>query len=344
MDIPARQRQYRFRTASQGYDLVLTDEAAVRPPGPREVLVRVRASSLNRRDLLIHRGLYPAGNRDVVVPLSDGAGEVVAVGAGVTRVREGDRVVATFFQDWLDGRPVASTGASALGGALDGMLTEHVTLHEDGVLHIPAHLSFEEAATLPCAALTAWNGLFTWGGLRAGDHVLLQGTGGVSVFGLQFAVAAGATVLLTSSDDAKLARARALGATHGVNYRTTPDWDRIALEATGGVGVHHVLEVGGVGTLQRSLAALAHGGHIAIIGGLAGFGGEIPALPMIGHSTRVSGIFVGSRAEFMRMNAFIEAHALRPVIDRVFDYAAAPAAFAHMEAGDHFGKVVIRHG
>lgn len=316
----------------------------MRPPGPREVLVRVRASSLNRRDLLIHRGLYPAGDRASVVPLSDGAGEVVAVGAGVTRVREGDRVVATFFQNWLDGRPVASTGASALGGALDGMLAEHVTLHEDGVLHIPAHLSFEEAATLPCAALTAWNGLFTWGGLRAGDHVLLQGTGGVSIFGLQFAVAAGATVLLTSSDDAKLARARALGATHGVNYRTTPDWERAALEATAGIGVHHVLEVGGVGTLQRSLAALAHGGHIAIIGGLAGFGGEIPALPMIGHSTRVSGIFVGSRAEFMRMNAFIEAHALRPVIDRVFDYAAAPAAFAHMEAGDHFGKVVIRHG
>jgi NADPH:quinone reductase-like Zn-dependent oxidoreductase len=344
MDIPARQRRYEFRKASQGYELVLTDAAAVRAPGPREVLVRVRATSLNRRDLLIHRGLYPAGDREVVVPLSDGAGEVVAVGAGVTRVREGDRVVATFFQDWLDGRPVASTGASAMGGAVDGMLAEHVTLHEDGVLHIPAHLSFEEAATLPCAALTAWNGLFTWGGLRAGDHVLLQGTGGVSIFGLQFAVAAGATVLLTSSDDAKLARAQALGATHGVNYRTTPDWDRIALEATDGVGVHHVLEVGGVGTLQRSLAALAHGGHIAIIGGLAGFGGEIPALPMIGHSTRVSGIFVGSRAEFTRMNAFIEAHALRPVIDRVFDFAAAPAAFDHMEAGDHFGKIVIRHG
>lgn len=344
MDIPARQRRYEFRRATQGYDLCLDDGAGVRPPGPREVLLRVRASSLNRRDILIHRGLYPAGDRAVVVPLSDGAGEVAAVGAGVTRTQVGDRVVATFFQDWLDGRPVASTGASAMGGAVDGMLAEYVTLHEDGVLPIPAHLSFEEAATLPCAALTAWNGLFTCGGLRAGDHVLVQGTGGVSIFGLQFAVAAGATVLLTSSSGAKLARARTLGAAHLIDYRTTPEWDRAVLEATSGVGVHHVLEVGGVGTLQRSLAALAYGGHIAIIGGLAGFGGEIPALPMIGHSTRVSGIFVGSRADFMRMNAFIDAHALRPVIDRVFDYAAAPAAFAHMEAGDHFGKIVIRHG
>jgi NADPH:quinone reductase-like Zn-dependent oxidoreductase len=344
MEIPVRQRQYQFHKGPQGYDLRLIDDVTVRAPGPHEVLVRVMASSLNRRDLLIHRGLYPIGDRDAVVPLSDGAGEVVAIGSSVTRVNCGDRVVASFFQAWLDGRPVASTGASALGGALDGMLTEYITLHETGVLQCPSHLSFEEAATLPCAALTAWNGLFTCGGLRRGDYALLQGTGGVSIFGLQFAALAGATVLLTSSSDGKLARARRLGATHLINYRTTPDWDRAALEATAGIGVHHVLEVGGIGTLQRSLAALAHGGHIAIIGGLAGFGGEIPSLPMIGHSTRVSGIFVGSRADFVQMNTFIEQHVLRPVIDRVFDYTAAPAAFEHMEAGDHFGKVVIRHG
>ena len=259
MEIPVRQRQYQFHKGPQGYDLRLIDDVTVRVPGPHEVLVRVMASSLNRRDLLIHRGLYPIGDRDAVVPLSDGAGEVVAIGSSVTRVRSGDRVVASFFQAWLDGRPVASTGASALGGALDGMLTEYITLHETGVLQCPSHLSFEEAATLPCAALTAWNGLFTCGGLRRGDYALLQGTGGVSIFGLQFAALAGATVLLTSSSDGKLARARGLGATHLINYRTTPDWDQAALEATAGIGVHHVLEVGGIGTLQRSLAALAHG-------------------------------------------------------------------------------------
>lgn len=344
MKFPTQQNQYQLFKQAQGYSLNLIEGAAVRPPGPREVLVRVRATSLNRRDIMVLRGWYPVGDRATIVPLSDGAGEVIAIGDGVTRVKTGDRVVAQFFQSWLDGRPLASTGASALGGAQDGMLSEYVTLHEDGVLHFPAHLSFDEAATLPCAALTAWNGLVTRGELRRDDHVLLQGTGGVSIFGLQFAVAHGAHAIITSSSDTKLNRARELGAKHLINYRTTPEWSPAVLAATNGVGVHHVLEVGGVGTLTQSLASLAHGGHIAIIGGLAGFGGEIPAAGMIGRSISVSGIFVGSRANFASMNAFISEHQLKPVIDRVFDFPQADAAYVYMENGNHFGKVVIRHG
>jgi len=213
MNIPNQQNQYQLFKQAQGFSLNLIEGAAVRAPGPKEVLVRVRASSLNRRDIMVLRGWYPVGDRSTVIPLSDGAGEIVAVGAGVTRVKIGDRVVAQFFQTWLDGRPTASTGASALGGAQDGMLSEYVTLNEEGVLHFPEHLSFEEAATLPCAALTAWNGLVTRGGLRTGDHILLQGTGGVSIFGLQLAVAHGAKAIITSSSDTKLTRAKILSTT-----------------------------------------------------------------------------------------------------------------------------------
>jgi len=344
MSKPTSQKQYQLVKENSGFRLERFDHAAIRSPELHEVLVRVRASSINRRDIMILRGTYPIGDRKTVVPLSDGAGDVIAVGELVTRVKRGDRVVGQFFQTWMSGRAVASTGASALGGARDGMLSEYVTLHEDGVLTFPPHLSFEEAATLPCAALTAWNGLVTRGGLRAGDFVLIQGTGGVSIFGLQFAVALGATALVTSSSTAKLDRARVLGAAHLINYRDTPGWAPVVIAATDGIGVHHVLEVGGVNTLEQSLAALAHGGHIAIIGGLGGFGGEIPAANMIGHSTRVSGIFVGSRAEFEAMNVFIDHHLLRPVIDRVFDFTDAEAAYVYMENGNHFGKVAIRHG
>lgn len=343
MNIPVSQKQYQLTRQEKAYRLELIEKAVVREPGPQEVLVRVHASSINRRDIMILRGDYPVAGREKVVPLSDGAGEVVAVGNGVTRVAPGDRVVGQFFQSWLEGRGLSSTGESALGGARDGMLAEYVTLREDGVLRYPAHLSFEEAATLPCAAVTAWNGLVTRGGLRAEDHVLLQGTGGVSIFGLQFAQAFGAQVVITSSKDDKLARARDLGASHLINYRETPDWTAAVLAATKGVGVHHVLEVGGVGTLKQSLAVLAHGGHIAIIGGLGGFGGDIPAANMIGRSMNVSGIFVGSRSDFEKMNLFIDRHRIKPVIDRVFDFADAPAAYLYMEHGNHVGKVVIRH-
>ena len=342
-NMPRSQLQYQLIRQTEGFSLQMREGAPIRLPGRNEVLVRVRATSLNRRDVGVLRGFYPVGPREALVPLSDGAGEVAAVGAGVTRFRAGDRVAAIFFQQWLAGRPSPAAAASALGGELDGMLSEYVTLHEQGLVAVPAHLSYEQAATLPCAAVTAWCGLVTRGRMQPGDHVLLQGTGGVSVFGLQFAVAAGARAWMTSSSDAKLARARQLGAVGTLNYRTTPDWGKAVQALTGGIGVHHVLEVGGQGTLPQSLAALGYGGHIALIGGLSGFGGDVPAVALIGRNAGVTGIFVGSRADFEAMNAFIAQHRLEPVIDRVFDYAEAAAAYAHMESGRHFGKIVIRH-
>jgi NADPH:quinone reductase-like Zn-dependent oxidoreductase len=254
----------------------------------------------------------------------------------------GDRVASIFFQSWLTGRPDDATGPSALGGALDGMLSQYVTLSEQGLVRVPAGYSSEEGATLPCAAVTAWNGLVTRGRMQAGDFVLLQGTGGVSVFGLQFAAAAGARPLITSSSDAKLERAKSMGAVATVNYKTTPDWEKPVRAATGGGGVHQILEVGGSGTLAKSLASLAQGGHIALIGGLAGFGGDIPAMALLVNNATVGGIYVGSRANFEAMNAFIEQHRIRPVIDRVFEFSDAAAAYEYMDTGNHFGKVVIR--
>lgn len=343
MSIPRSQLQYQLIRQAKGFSLQLREGAAIRAPGAGEVLLRVRATSLNRRDVMIRSGAYPVGAREALVPLSDGAGEVVATGPGVTRFKEGDRAAAIFFQHWLSGRPSADTGASALGGALDGMLAEYVTLSQDGLVPVPAHLSLEDAASLPCAAVTAWHGLVSRGHMRAGDTVLLQGTGGVSVFGLQFAAAAGARPVITSSSDTKLQRARQLGAVATINYKANPEWAAAVREATGGVGAHHILEVGGSGTLAQSLAAVAPGGHIAIIGGLSGFGGDIPAFALVGRNAGVTGIFVGSRADFEAMNAFMTQHGIRPVIDRVFPFAEADAAYAHMDAGSHFGKVVIRH-
>lgn len=336
------QQQYQLsRQGSGPYQLSLVT-VPVRQPKDHEVLIRVRAVSLNRRDIAIAQAAYPVGNRDRLVPLSDGAGEVAAIGPKVTRFKVSDRVVAIFFQNWLRGRPTATTPASALGGELDGMLSQYATLNEEGLVAIPAHLSFAEAATLPCAAVTAWNGLATRGGVQPGDFVLLQGTGGVSVFGLQFAAAAGGKPIITSSSDAKLARAKSLGAVATINYRTTPDWERPVRVATGGLGVHHVLEVGGESTLPKSLAALAVGGNIAIIGGLSGFGGQIPAPALIGRNASVQGIFVGSRADFEAMNAFIVQRGLKPVIDRVFEFKNAQAAYDYMATSSHFGKIVIK--
>jgi NADPH:quinone reductase-like Zn-dependent oxidoreductase len=341
MTISTTQQQYQLVKGAAGLALTRV-EAPVRAPGAGEVLVRVRATALNRRDVMILKGQYPTSDRATLVPLSDGAGEVAAVGSGVTRFKVGDRVAATFFQEWTDGRFGAQAGASALGGAVDGMLAEYVTLAEGGFVALPAHLSFEEGATLPCAGLTAWSGLVTHGRMRAGDWVLLQGTGGVSVFGLQFAQAMGARPIVTSSSDSKLERAKSLGAAAGINYRTTPEWEK-ALRAVTPAGVDQVLEVGGQGTLAKSLASLAFSGHIAIIGGLSGFGGDLPGLQVLGRGARVTGIMVGSRAEFEAMNAFVAQHGIRPVIDRVFAFAEAQAAFDYMDSGSHFGKVVIRH-
>lgn len=342
MTLPRTQSQYQLHKQAQGYRLELVNDVPVRAPGANEVVLKVGATSINRRDVMIRRGFYPTGDRDRVVPLSDGAGEVVATGAAVTRFKEGDRAAAIFFQNWWQGRPTATTGASALGGAIDGMLSQYVTLDENGLVPVPASLSLEEAATLPCAAVTAWNGLVSRGEMRKGDRVLLLGTGGVSVFGLQFAVAAGAQAFITSSSDDKLERALKLGAAGTLNYVTTPEWaDSIRQMSQG--GIEQVLEVGGTNTLPQSLAVLAPGGHIAIIGGLSGFGGQIPAASLIANATAISGIFVGSRAHFEAMNAFIETHRIKPVIDAVIDYANADDAYALMESSRHFGKIVIRH-
>lgn len=307
-------------------------------PGHGQIVVRVRAVSLNYRDLLVTKGLYNPKMPLPRIPCSDGAGEVIAVGDGVARVKTGDRVAGIFHQKWLAGDVSEAGVRSALGGETDGMAAEQVLLSEDGVVMIPAHLNFEEAATLPCAALTAWNALFE-AGLKAGDSVLIQGTGGVSIFALQFAKLAGARTIVTSGNDAKLQRALTLGAVAGTNYKTNPDWDRWARTQTG-IGVDHVVEVGGAGTLERSIKAVRVGGNIALIGVLAGQG-TINPLPLLMKSIRLRGIFVGSRSMFEDMNRAITAAQLKPVIDRVFPFAKFPAALQYMESAAHFGKIVI---
>jgi NADPH:quinone reductase-like Zn-dependent oxidoreductase len=314
---------------------------ATRPepkPRPGQIVVRVRAASLNYRDLLLAKGLY---NTKLPLPrilCSDGAGDVSAVGEGVTRVKAGDRVAGIFHQRWLAGGISDSLARSTLGGDLDGMLAEEVLLDADGVVMVPEHLSFAEAATLPCAAVTAWNALVE-GGVKAGDTVLVQGTGGVSIFALQFARLSGARVFITSSCDDKLKRALDLGAAAGVNYKSNSDWDKWARAQTG-AGVDHVIEVGGAGTLERSIRAVRTGGHIALIGVLAGQGTVNP-LPLLMKSIRLRGIFVGSRSMFEDMNRAIAAGQLRPVIDRTFPFADFPAALKHLESGSHFGKIVV---
>ena len=331
-----------FVVPSFGLEHLTLAERPEPAPGPGQVLVRVRAVSLNYRDLLVAKGQYNPRMPLPRVPCSDAAGEVVTVGDGVTAVKPGDRVCSTFCQQWLDGDLTDATARSALGGDLDGVLTEQVVLAADGVVPVPAHLSFEEAATLTCAAVTAWNALTTDFD-AAGKTVLLQGTGGVSVFALQFAKALGAKVLVTSGHDDKLARALALGADAGVNYRATADWDKWAKQQTGGAGVDLVVEVGGAGTLERSVRATRYGGRTALIGVLAG-GAEFNPLTLMMRGITLRGIYVGSRAMFLAMNRLIEAKRIVPVVDRVFGFDEAPAAFRHLEAAGHFGKVVIRVG
>ena len=273
------------------------------------------------------------------MPNSDGAGDVTAVGPGVSGIAEGDRVAGCFFQDWAAGGISAAAMASALGGALDGMLAEEVVLDARGVVPVPAHLDYAEAATLPCAALTAWNALVDKGGLKAGDTVLLLGTGGVSIFALQFCVLIGARAIVTSKSDDKLGRARDMGAWRTINYARTPDWAAAAREMTGGNGVDHVVEVGGGGTLAQSIDAVRIGGHIAMIGVLTQ--GTVDPTPILRKSIRVDGIYVGSQAMFLDMNAAIEAGGLNPAIDRRFAFADAREAYRCMEAAGHFGKIVI---
>lgn len=312
-------------------------------PGPGQVLVRVRASCLNFRDLMTVEGSYNPRQKLPLIPLSDGSGEVLAVGSGVERVRIGDRVASVFAQRWTAGPPTQAARASTLGGPLDGMLAEQVVLSEDGLVKIPDHLSYEEAATLPCAAVTAWNALVDQGGLKAGDTVLLLGTGGVSIFGLQFAGLAGARAIVTSSSDEKLDRARALGAWQTINYATSPDWDRQVKEMTGGRGVDIVVEVGGAGTFMKSLASVRFSGTVSMIGVLAGVTTEVDVRPILMRNVRIQGILVGNREQFEDMNRAISHHRMKPVIDHTFDFDQAPEAFRHLKAGGHFGKIVIRH-
>lgn len=309
-------------------------------PAHRQVLVKVLACSLNFRDLAIVLGRYRMPTKANVVPLSDGAGEVVEVGPGVTRVKVGDRVAGNFFQRWPGGHASADTQASALGGSIDGMLREYAVLEEDGVVKLPAHLSYQEGACLPCAGVTAWNALVEHGRLIAGQTVLVQGTGGVSMLALQFCKLFGADVIATSSSDAKLERAKKLGAAHGVNYKTTPDWDKAAVELTGGVGVDQVVEVGGAGTIAKSLGALRMGGKISMIGVLSGAADLNPMLIM-GKRANMQGISVGSTQMFEAMNRAITVARMKPVIDKVFPFEETPAAFRHMQSAQHFGKIVI---
>ena len=324
-----------------GFDGLKLAERPEPQPTARQVVLKMRAVSLNYRDLLMLRGAYNPRLAMPRVPCSDGVGEVVAVGPEVTRVKIGDRVAGTFFERWPGGEMTPEGAQTALGGELDGALAEYVALDEEGVVHVPAHLSDVEAATLPCAALTAWNALFESGNVGVGDTVLTLGTGGVSIFALQLAKAAGARVIITSGSDEKLARARELGADEIVNYQTMPDWEKQVLALTGGRGVDLTVEVGGAGTFNKSVKATRRGGAIALIGVLAG-AGEVNLMPVLMNGLRVQGIFVGSRQMFERMNAALALHELRPVVDKVFSFGEAPEAYRMMASGAHFGKIAIR--
>jgi NADPH:quinone reductase-like Zn-dependent oxidoreductase len=320
-------------------NLSVTERPAVEP-GAGQVAVTMKAASLNYRDLAtVESPMIKA--RLPLVPLSDGCGIVSAIGSGVTRVAVGDRVAPLFFQGWLGGEPTGPALATALGGALDGVARDQVVLSENGVSKVPAALSDEEAACLPCAALTAWRALMVEGDLKPGDVVLAQGTGGVSIFALQFAKAAGATVIITSSSDEKLERARALGADHTINYKTDPEWAKAARKLTGGRGVDQVVEVGGAGTFQQSIQAIRIGGRIAVIGVLTGAVQDLNVAAMFGANARIHGITVGSREQFEAMCRAIEANAIRPVVDKRFPLEDARSAFRAMKAGEHFGKIVL---
>lgn len=333
-------RLYRLPRHTGFDDLTLTQADPPRP-GPGQVLVRMHAASLNFRDLAVATGKYfLSALPPDLVPLSDGAGEVVETGLGVDRVKTGDRVAGIFMQSWLGGAQEPAHGLSALGGAINGVLAEYVVFDQNGLVHVPPHLSYEQAATLPCAAVTAWNALTTLHPVLAGQTVLVLGTGGVSVFALQFAHAAGARVIATSSSDAKLERARALGASDGVNYKQVPEWQAAVRELTGGAGVDHVVEVGGPGTLQRSIAATRLGGSVSLIGVLTR--GQIDPLPILGGGVIVRGVYVGSRQMFEAMNRAISLHRIVPVIDRVFAFEQAREAYDTLKAATHVGKIVIR--
>lgn len=330
-----------YRIEEFGIDKLALAEADEPKLREGEVLVRMKATSLNYRDVMMVEGTYNPRLKLPRVPFSDGAGEVVEIGEGVGQWKVGDRVCPIFMQGWFDGDLDYAKWKTTLGSDLDGCLREYAVFHEDGLVRIPEHFSFEEAACLPCAGVTAWNALMISGGLKAGETVLVQGTGGVSVFALQFAKLADAEVFITSSSDEKLTRAKALGADHLINYREHENWDDCVLEMTNKRGVDHIVEVGGAGTLQRSMRAVRIGGHISVIGVVAGKG-EWSHAPIFMKALRMIGVFVGSRDMFEAMNSAIEGSEMKPVVDRVFEFGEAREALKYMQSGAHFGKIVVR--
>lgn len=324
-----------------GLDHLQIGERSDPVPGPRDVLMRMCAVSLNYRDLLMVKGAYDPRQPLPLIPCSDGVGEVVEVGSEVRDLAVGDRVATVFAQGWTSGRPERDKLRSTLGGPLDGALAQWMVLPETGVVKVPSYLSHSEAATLPCAALTAWSALVTQGNVRAGDTVLVQGTGGVSIFALQLAQILGARVVITSSSDAKLQQAQRLGSWKEINYRADPRWGSTARKLTDGLGVDLVVEVGGAGTLAQSCRALRTGGQISLIGVLAGHAEKIDILPIVMSNLRVQGILVGSREGFLAMSRAFEQHQIRPVVDRIFPFEEAREALAYLAGGLHFGKVCI---
>lgn len=325
-----------------GIDNLTIVERETPRPASGEVLVKMHAASLNYRDVMVVSGTYNPRMKLPAIPFSDGAGEVVEIGEGVMKWSVGDRVCSTVIAGWIDGGPRAETAKTAIGaGGSDGVLSEYRSFDESSLVSVPEHLSFEEAATLPCAAVTAWNALVVSGNIKPGETVLTLGTGGVSIFAIQLAKAFGATVIATSSSDEKLEKVKALGADHVINYRTREDWDKAVLEITDGRGVDHVVEVGGTGTLTKSVKAVRVGGHIALIGALD-MAGEFNPIPVFMKGIRVQGIFVGSRQMFDDMNEKITVAKMHPVIDRTFEFEEAIEALRYMESGAHFGKIVLR--
>lgn len=334
-------KAYRIRTGAGIDSLALTESASV-ALAPGQVRVKIRAVSLNYRDLMIAEGSYLTAEEKAVIPASDAVGEIVEVGAATSRWKIGDRVATSFFPYWQHGPATVHNSRDALGGAVDGVLAEEIVIGEAGVYAVPEHLDDAQAATLSCAGVTAWNALFVEARLQPGASVLLLGTGGVSIWGLQLAKAAGLRAIVTSSSDAKLERAKALGADATVNYRTHPEWQDEVLKLTDGQGVGAVLEVGGKGTLQRSIDAAGFGGTIAIIGGVSGFGGEFNPFSLIRGAKRLAGIFVGSSGMGEDLARFVGVNRIAPVVDRIFAFDQAREAYEYLKSGAHFGKVVIQ--
>ncbi|MGB0281438.1 MAG: zinc-dependent alcohol dehydrogenase family protein [Neptuniibacter sp.] len=327
--------------SADGIGAVKKVEIDTPTPSDNEVLVKMKACSLNYRDLLITMGGYVRNDVRPIVPLSDGAGEVVQVGKNVTKFQPGDRVIGNFFQHWENGNIDDAGLNSALGGSINGVLSEYYILREDCTVKIPEHLSFDEASTLPCAATTAWHALVEVGNIQAGDTILLLGTGGVSIFGLQIAKAKGAKVIITSSSDEKLQRAVQMGADHTINYKDNPDWEEQVLALTDGKGVDNVLEVGGAGTFEKSVASAKVNGTVSVIGILTGLENPTISLMTIFNLLRIQGIYVGSNAMLQDLCNFMAEHKINPVIDKAFDFSESMDAYNHMASAKHFGKIVI---